>query len=177
MSVVVRNLQRSVIVNSFFVKRDFNLLRKIMGLQQLDVALVFLSKNKMTEYNKEYRQKDTSTDILSFPSLVDTISRVAVANPGHGLCYNDMIDTQECDLGDIYLCPETMMVKYNLKEYEIRKATVPLMCHGLLHLCGYLHDTDVQSNIMNEREDAVLKEFSSITGEKFESLGYYDALD
>jgi len=148
MSAIVRNLQKSVIMNSYLMKKDFNLLRSIMSLKSLDVSLLFLSEQKMREYNMTYREKESSTDILSFPCLLDTISEAAVANPGHEACLSERIHVEEWNLGDIYLCPATIMKKYDLKECEIRKATVPLMTHGLLHLCGYLHDNELQFSIM-----------------------------
>merc|ERR1719402_943232 len=80
---------------------------------------------------------------------------------GHGFSLKDTVGPIEMDLGDIYVCPETIMEKYDLKEHELRKALVPLMCHGLLHLCGYVHDNEVQSNVMYGQEKLILNDFSS----------------
>jgi probable rRNA maturation factor len=66
----------------------------------------------MRELNREHRALDQPTDVLSFP--VDEAA--AAAGPR--------------ELGDVVICPELTD--------DLSEAVV----HGVLHLCGYDHETD-----------------------------------
>jgi probable rRNA maturation factor len=67
---------------------------------------------RIRELNREHRARDAPTDVLSFP-----VDRAAPA-----------LGPRE--LGDVVICPE--------HSDDLREAVV----HGVLHLCGYDHETD-----------------------------------
>jgi probable rRNA maturation factor len=67
---------------------------------------------RIRELNREYRGRDEPTDVLSFP--------VDEAAPAAG----------PRELGDVIICPE--------HTEDLTEAVV----HGVLHLCGYDHETD-----------------------------------
>ena len=76
------------------------------------LAIELVGQERIRELNRDYRGKDEPTDVLSFP--VDEAS--APAGPR--------------ELGDVVICPEHTV--------DVVEATV----HGVLHLCGYDHETD-----------------------------------
>jgi len=76
----------------------------------LSVALV--GEERMRALNREHRDRDRPTDVLSFP--LD--GRGPSAGPR--------------ELGDVVICPG--------QAEDVTEATV----HGVLHLCGYDHETD-----------------------------------
>ena len=76
------------------------------------LAVELVDEVRIRELNREYRDRDEPTDVLSFP--VDEAS--APAGPR--------------ELGDVVICPEHTA--------DLVEATV----HGVLHLCGYDHETD-----------------------------------
>jgi metalloprotein, YbeY/UPF0054 family len=159
MSVVIKNLQKNAVLNIWLVRKDLHLLRSIMGLYSFDVGLVFLSRRRMKQLNHKYRNKEESTDILSFPfhkTLLDKGSK--------------NISSEEMNLGDIFLCPETIKMKYNIDDDKLRNVVIPLITHGLCHLCGYLHDTEKQWLMMNEKETEILQLFSEKTRRTFSPL-------
>ena len=159
MSVVIKNLQKNAVLNIWLVRKDIHLLRSIMGLHSFDVGLIFLSRRRMKQLNYKYREKEESTDILSFP----------FHNTLFGKGSSDL-NIEELNLGDIFLCPETIKSKYTIDDDELRKILVPLITHGLCHLCGYVHDTDKQWMRMNEKETEILRLFSEKTKRKFVPL-------
>jgi probable rRNA maturation factor len=67
---------------------------------------------RIRELNREYRGRDEPTDVLSFP--VDEVAPAAGPR----------------ELGDVIICPE--------HTEDLTEAVV----HGVLHLCGYDHETD-----------------------------------
>ena len=92
------------------------------------LAIELVGEAWIRELNREYRGNDNPTDVLSFP--IDEGS--AVAGPR--------------ELGDVVICPEHTQ---NLVEAVV---------HGVLHLCGYDHETDdgemlaLQDRVMDSLE-------------------------
>lgn len=156
MSVVIKNFQKSTVLNLWTVRRDLLLLRSIMGLHSFNIGLIFLSSRKMKELNAKYRSIHEPTDILSFP-VHSHINESTKRNISH----------EERDLGDIFLCPQVIKSKYEVEDHNIRKIFVPLLTHGLCHLCGYLHDTEEQYEMMHNKEIEILQLFSKKTGKVF----------
>ena len=76
------------------------------------LAVELVGEDRIRELNRDYRGKDEPTDVLSFP--VD--ERGPAAGPR--------------ELGDVVICPEHTA--------DVVEATV----HGVLHLCGFDHETD-----------------------------------
>jgi probable rRNA maturation factor len=82
------------------------------GIDDGHVAIEFVDKDRIRDLNREYRQQDEPTDVLSFG--VDENG----ASPGPR------------ELGDIIICPE--------QTADLREAVV----HGSLHLSGMDHEQD-----------------------------------
>lgn len=76
------------------------------------LAIELVGEERIRELNRDYRGKDEPTDVLSFP--------VDEADPSAG----------PRELGDVVICPEHTA--------DLVEAAV----HGVLHLCGYDHETD-----------------------------------
>jgi probable rRNA maturation factor len=76
------------------------------------VSVELVDPARIRELNREHRGRDEATDVLSFP--VDGAGPVAGPR----------------ELGDVVICPE--------ETADLVEATV----HGVLHLCGYDHETD-----------------------------------
>ena len=85
------------------------------------VGIVFIDKKAMRKLNKQYRQKDKVTDVLSFA--------------GGGEVMDD-----DAFLGDIVLCVE--QIKKQAEEHDLHASEELsyLVLHGLLHLLGYDHE-------------------------------------
>jgi probable rRNA maturation factor len=76
------------------------------------LAVELVGEERMRELNREHRSRDRVTDVLSFP--------VDETGPAAG----------PRELGDVVICPEHTR--------DLAEAVV----HGVLHLCGYDHETD-----------------------------------
>ena len=97
------------------------------GVQDGHLAISFVGEDEIRELNREHRALDEPTDVLSFP--VD----------GAG---TDVVGPRE--LGDVVICPEHTA--------DVTEAVV----HGVLHLCGYDHETD--QGEMLELQDRIVAE-------------------
>lgn len=107
------------------------------------------------EYNKNYRNTDAETDVLSFPNLnFETPGDFSAAEDCEADCFDP--DSGELVLGDIVLNAER--VKSQAAEYghsELREFAF-LLAHSLFHLCGYDHMEKAEADVMEEKQEALL---------------------
>lgn len=117
-------------------------------VQESAFSLSFFDKKGMQSINAKYREIDAPTDVLSFPMWENE----------EGL-FTPPEDWDELPLGDIVVCPEIVAqnAKENGKSFNEELALV--IFHGLLHLCGYDHDTDERKAEMWKEQDALVAKF------------------
>jgi probable rRNA maturation factor len=121
------NRQRKIKINletwREFAERAIKAVKEARGKT---ATIAFVSDAKMRELNREFRGKDATTDVLSFQHEADEF---------------DALETAD-NLGDIVISVEQAQkqaAENNLSfELEIKQ----LILHGILHLCGYDHETD-----------------------------------
>jgi len=119
-------------------KFDITILENIaLKLTQKDIELLIVDNKTIQKINKKFRQKDTATDVLSFP-LQTKFS--------HTL------------LGSIIISSD--FVKQKAKEYghSQNEELSLLFIHALLHLLGYDHETDDGKH--RQKEEELIKEFN-----------------
>ncbi|MCR5349588.1 MAG: rRNA maturation RNase YbeY [Acholeplasmatales bacterium] len=101
--------------------------------------VIFVNKEEIQRINKEYRNIDKVTDVISF-ALIDD---------------KELVQTNE--LGDIFICVER--AKEQAVEYghsEAREFAF-LAVHGYLHLCGHDHQTKEEEKIMFDIQEKILE--------------------
>jgi probable rRNA maturation factor len=90
-----------------------------IGKSDSSVTVAFVSDKKIRELNRRFRNIDSATDVLSFPS-----------------------DSTDGDLGDIAISIETAARQAKQNGLTLDSEIAQLILHGLLHLSGYDHETD-----------------------------------
>jgi probable rRNA maturation factor len=95
-------------------------------------SVAFVSDRRMKELNKLFRDKDSTTDVLSFPNEPDEF------------------DPDKANLGDIVISAEQAKKQAAENALSLEIEIKQLILHGVLHLCGYDHETD--NGAMNARE-------------------------
>lgn len=120
---------------------------------QLEVSLSFVGENEIRELNKEYRDTDKVTDVLSFPT-VDNPDRGVIDLASHASDLNP--ETWLLNLGDIIIC--LPRAKQQAKEYghSLKREVAFLSLHSLLHLLGYDHMNQSDEKQMTAVQNAVL---------------------
>ncbi len=112
---------------------------------RLIVSLLFTSDTEVHALNREWRQRDTPTNVLSFPML-DRAELVALDGDG-----------PPAMLGDIALAYETCAREADEKGVTLEAHAAHLIVHGLLHLAGHDHvESDEQAEAMEALETAIL---------------------
>ncbi len=120
---------------------------KRLGVSGGHVAIEIVSVKRIQELNREHRGKDSPTDVLSFP--VDG-EGVAIGEP-------PVQGAAPIELGDVVICPEHTA--------DMVEATV----HGVLHLCGFDHETD--DGEMLALQDEIVATLGSGTSSPAETEG------
>ena len=106
-------------------------------------SIIFVEDEEIHQINKEYRNVDRITDVISF----------AFEDTGE-LLYNDIRM-----LGDIYICIPQMKRQAINYEHSEKRELAFLTVHGLLHLLGYDHMTEEDEKIMFKRQEEILDGF------------------
>ena len=106
--------------------------------------------------NKEYRQIDRPTDVLSFPLL-------SYDKPGDFSFLEDEDednfnpDTGEVMLGDIIISVEKVFEQANEYGHSPRREFAFLITHSMLHLFGYDHMEPDEAAVMETKQRAILE--------------------
>ena len=108
--------------------------------ESVEISLTFMNPDGIRALNKEYRDVDEATDVLSFPMLDE--------NQPVGLPELPVLA-----LGDIIICPEEVARLH--PELESNEAIYLMIAHSFLHLLGFDHDTDEKQVAMWETQNAI----------------------
>ncbi|NCP12989.1 MAG: rRNA maturation RNase YbeY [Sphingomonadales bacterium] len=112
---------------------------------RLIASILFTSDAEVHTLNREWRERDKPTNVLSFPML----ERSMLENLGP--------DGAPVMLGDIALAQETCACEAAQKGVTLEEHATHLIIHGLLHLAGHDHvDSDEQAEAMESLETAIL---------------------
>lgn len=126
-------------------------LQKELLEHESEVNIYFVDNEKIRLINKEQRQKDEPTDVLSFPML-DMIEGKYEADE---LDINK--DTGLLMLGDILISVEKAAEQSKKYGHSLLREIIFLLIHGLLHLLGYDHQNELQEKKMFKKQDYVLR--------------------
>ena len=123
----------------------------------LEVAIEFVSEKEIQRINREFRNIDKVTDVLSFPSTSLQAGEILDLNSEEVifLTQNNLVH-----FGDMALCTKRLREQAkefgNSPEKELKK----LVIHSMLHLMGYDHIKDSDYEIMNKLEIELDKNIS-----------------
>lgn len=123
--------------------------KKKIENQNVSISISAVDKEKIHEINKEYRNVDRPTDVLSFPIFsreeIDLFSSL-----------DDSKKVKELELGDIIICIDVL--EEHAKEYEtgILREMLYMITHGVCHLLGYDHEVDEEKREMRAIEEKIL---------------------
>ncbi len=109
-----------------------------------EISVTFVDDDEIHRLNKEYRNIDRSTDVLSFPL-------------GENGVYDTNLDTGAKMLGDIVISIPHAIDQAERYGHSLQREIGFLTVHSMLHLLGYDHvNGGIESVRMREKEEAVL---------------------
>ncbi len=102
--------------------------------------VVFVDNTEIQELNRQWRQKDAPTDVLSFPTEAD--------EPPAG---------EPWELGDVIVSVERAEEQADEYGHSLERELCFLFVHGALHVLGFDHETKKEEKEMFARQHAVLE--------------------
>ena len=124
------------------------------GVKEVTMSMTLCGKTKIKSLNREYRQKDYVTDVLSFP-VYDNLrpdKKPRTKNLAH------------MDLGDLVICKEKAFSQAREFEITYEQEVVHLAVHGFLHLLGFDHE-------ISEKEEKIMETYESdLVGKIYKKL-------
>lgn len=134
----VVNTQRKVKLDLASIRAfAADLSNSITEAENKTFSVAFVSDNRMKQLNEMFRGKDSTTDVLSFPNGPDEFDQLTTF------------------LGDIVISAEQAQKQATENKLSLDGEIKQLILHGVLHLCGYDHETD--NGEMNKRELSLRK--------------------
>ena len=109
----------------------------------VSVSIKLSDNAEVHALNREWRDKDKPTNVLSFPMLDDEELDALL---------NGAYDAPEIMLGDIILAYETCATEAAEKDIPIAHHATHLVIHGMLHLLGHDHIEDDEAELMEALE-------------------------
>ena len=146
--VLISNEQNAVKIPSglrILIRRSCNAVLNCEHFEgPAEISVTFVDNDRIHELNKQYRNKDMPTDVLSFPM-------------GENGQY-DIDEDNGCKvLGDIVISMQRAMEQAELYGHSLQREVAYLTVHSMLHLLGYDHEgSGLEAVRMREREEAVL---------------------
>jgi len=147
-NIEVNNKAQSPVEDYFFseiAKKTIEVVKEVqegkdfLNDKEISISVALVSEEEMQKLNREHRQKDSVTDILSFFEY-ESIEEVKE------------VKDKEVFLGELILCYDDIK-KYALSEgLEIQKELMNVISHGTLHLLGFSHGEEmfnIQKQICN----------------------------
>lgn len=119
---------------------------KHLGLHFEPIVSVSFVDNKFIHgMNRDYRNVDRPTDVISFAFLDGCDDREAQLNSNGPVC-----------LGDIYISIDKAVEQAKEYGHSIERELSFLFVHGMLHLLGYDHMTPEDEKVMFRLQDEIL---------------------
>ena len=110
-----------------------------------EVSVTFVDNEKIHELNRDHRNIDKSTDVLSFPL-------------GENGVYDYNLDTGAAELGDIVISLEQAAEQAKRYGHSFEREVGFLTVHSMLHLLGYDHENGGMELLrMREKEENALQ--------------------
>lgn len=126
-----------------------------------EISIIFVDNDEIREINKEMRNIDKATDVLSFPMLDYTKGNVFKDE----YTTTDKFSPSDFNEGSLVLGDMAISLEKALEQSEeyghsFQREVCYLVVHSILHLLGYDHMEDEEKNIMRKREEEILGNFS-----------------
>lgn len=112
----------------------------------VELSIVITDNENIRKINKEFRDKDMATDVLSFPGYEPTeIENIKTSD-------------ELMVIGDIIISKEKVIEQAEEFENTFEREFAYLLVHGILHLLGYDHIEEADKVVMRKEEERILGE-------------------
>ncbi len=154
--------EKDQIADGFFIDTARAIEKAMYGFVEsnvrLAVELVFVDEEEIRRLNRELRQIDKVTDVLSFPTL-DGIKGLPIKKNK----YKTEIDEEgNLCIGSIAICCERAREQAEEYGHSYNRELHYLIVHGIMHCLGYDHITAEDKAEMREKEEYILEKLGIV---------------
>lgn len=122
---------------------------------ETEISLLITDNEGIRQYNRDYRNTDRPTDVLSFPNIeYNEPAGFAIVEENEADYFQP--DTGELILGDIIISADKVIEQAESYGHSRLREFAFLVTHSMLHLCGYDHMEAGEADIMEKKQEAVL---------------------
>ncbi len=144
----INNQQEAIEVAEDLLVQIEKVIRKVMEIEEIsrdgELSLTIVDEKTIKDLNREYRDKDEVTDVLSFPQYDEFLS------------IKDELDYLV--IGDVVICAQRAKEQAEDFGHSYEREFAYLIVHSLYHLFGYDHMTEDDKKIMRVKEETALSE-------------------
>ncbi len=132
--------------NPMVIAKMYDAAERCMAYQNLkhdnmEVSVSFVSPEEIKRLNKDFRQNDSVTDVLSFPMYEDP---------------DTIPEGESIALGDVVICEEKAKEQAEEFGHSMDREVLYLFVHSIFHLLGYDHMVEEEKAAMRKAEESVL---------------------
>ncbi|MBI4848925.1 MAG: rRNA maturation RNase YbeY [Nitrospirae bacterium] len=137
MKILLQNRQRRRPINKARIIKTARAILSFLEQPTAELSVLFVGDKKMTQLNAQYRGKNKSTDVLSFPQLSQ----------------KSEVRSQKWLLGDVVI--SIPRAEFQAKQYggSFYDEMYRLLIHGILHLSGYDHEQSKHRAAMMRKKE------------------------
>ena len=139
---IVNNLTSENLKEIDELNEYVNYLFNYMNIKDSVMSIIIVDNEKIHEINKQYRNIDRPTDVISF-----------------ALEENETIDEPFKTLGDIYISIDKVYEQAKEYNHSVKRELFFLVTHGFLHLLGYDHMTKEDEEEMFTLQEKILDSY------------------
>ena len=159
--VIITNKQKAVKIPTgirMLVRRCCNAVLQLEKFEgSAEISVTFTDNEGIKALNKQYRDKDIETDVLSFPMLsYEKAGDFSFLEEESEDDFNP--DTGEVMLGDIIISVDKVLEQAQSYGHSPKREFAFLIVHSMLHLFGYDHIDPKDAAIMEPKQKQILEE-------------------
>lgn len=154
--IYILNEQSNYSLDEIKLKQISAEMLRVLGLSDCELCIRFVDSNEIKKLNYEYRQKNKSTDVLSFPQL-ELQEPITIDSPFQG----STSGVPE-PLGDIVISLQDAANNARDIGQSLSKETAFLIIHGILHLAGHDHILPDEERNMLEQQRLMMNQLEDI---------------
>lgn len=155
MLVYIIDEQAECLINCEALENQIKTILSLLNCQKKELSILLTDDKKIRKLNKQYRNKNMSTDVLSFSQSEGEENELE-----HNL------------LGDIVISITTAMRQSSEHNLSINEEIVLLLIHGILHLLGFDHERSDEEGIYMKEKTSELFGFIFPNIKPSESCNY-----
>ena len=122
---------------------------------EIELNILLTDNENIHKLNKEFRNIDSATDVLSFPMLSYETPADFSGCETEEDCFNP--ETGELILGDIVISLEKAKEQAEKYGHSAKREVAFLTAHSMLHLFGYDHMTEQEASEMEQKQEEILQ--------------------